>query len=454
MMSAHAVANPSLSWEMRDKRNCYVFILCYALLGAVTGVTNNSFMSYLDLVTPNLVKGLNIYTAIATLIMSVLLLYVHRLGYKKISIYSATIAIVGLLITLFVHQTGVVAFAFIFIQIGVGVFDYLYPMVLTSYSPDEIRVSMFSKMMYVNLITQSIVTFFGGKLVVYVFSLLQHVSYSEASLLSENPAHMQGAMLANYIAAYRYPIYLAIVFAVLALICALLLKEQQSDYAETEEELQKRKATKLSNMKLLFRKDIMLWILYLGLIQAGALLIMPYLPIYLNDFLHIGRGTVSTIITLQTLAMVIGFILSPWLEKKMGSILSNGILTLLCVPLMIIMANGTMFGSNTALVIGIILFLRSGLANATNPIQQSLQMTFVPKDLRPALTAMTTIISSVVGIVVGLFTRYFLLQTSAGYGQAYYLTAIFYTIASLMLMICFTKKYNRRFEKGEEDKKA
>lgn len=438
-------------WDERGKKNSYIFILCYALLGCVTGITNNSFMSYLDLVTPNLVKGLNIYTAIASLVMSLLLLYVHRLGYKKVSIYSATIAIIGLLVTLFVHHTGIVAFAFIFIQIGVGVFDYLYPMVLTSYSPDSIRVSMFSKMMYINLITQSIVTFFGGKLVVYMFSLFQHISYNHASVLSENPSAMHGEMLQNYINAYRYPIYLAIGFSVLALLCALMLKEQRSDYMETAEELAERKATKLSNIKLLFRKDIMLWILYLGLIQAGALLIMPYLPIYLNDFLHIGRGTVSTIITMQTLAMVIGFILSPWLEKKMGSILSNGILTLLCVPLMIIMANGTIFGRSTAWVIGIVLFLRSGLANATNPIQQSLQMTFVPKDLRPALTAMTTVISAVVGIIVGLFTRYILLTTEAGYGQAYYLTAFFYTVASVMLMICFTKKYNRRFEKGDEE---
>lgn len=450
-MTAHAAESPSLHWAQRDKKNCYVFILCYALLGAVTGITNNSFMSYLDLVTPNLVKGINIYTAIATLVMSALLLYVHRLGYKKVSIYSATIAIVGLLITLFVHHTGIVAFAFIFIQIGVGVFDYLYPMVLTSYSPDEIRVSMFSKMMYINLITQSVVTFFGGKLVVYVFSILEHCSYSTASTLSANPSAMSGAMLQHYIDAYHYPIYLAIGFSVLALLCALMLKEQKSDYAETAAEREKRQATKLSNMKLLFRKDIILWIIYLGLIQAGALLIIPYLPIYLNDFLHIDRGTVSTILTLQTLAMVIGFMLSPWLEKKMGSILSNGILTLLCVPLMFIMATGTRFGAHTALVIGIVLFLRSGLANATNPIQQSLQMTFVPKDLRPALTAMTTVISSVVGILVGLFTRYILLTHAAGYGQAYYLTAAFYTIASLLLMICFTKKYNRRFEQDDDN---
>ena len=448
MMVASQISSPDL-WDERGKKNSYIFILCYALLGCVTGVTNNSFMSYLDLVTPNLVKGLNIYTAIATLIMSLLLLYVHKLGYKKVSVYSASIAIVGLLITLFVHNTGVVAFAFIFIQIGVGVFDYLYPMVLTSYSPDSMRISMFSKMMYINLITQSIVTFFGGKLVVYMFSLFQHISYDKASMLSENPSALTGEVLQSYINAYRYPIYLAIGFSVLALICALLLKEKKSDYAETEEERKERNATKLSNMKLLFRKDIILWIVYLGLIQAGALLIMPYLPIYLNDFLHIGRGTVSTIMTLQTLAMVIGFMLSPWLEKKMGSILSNGILTLLCVPLMLIMANGTIFGASTAWVIGIVLFVRSGLANATNPIQQSLQMTFVPKDLRPALTAMTTIISSVVGIIVGLFTRYFLLQHASGYGNAYYLTAFFYTAASILLMVCFTKKYNRRFEENE-----
>ena len=47
------------------------------------------------------------------------------------------------------------------------------------------------------------------------------------------------------------------------------------------------------------------------------------------------------------------------------------------------------------------LFLRSGLANATMPIQQEVQMIIVDKDMRPAFTAVVQIAYAVIGIIDG-----------------------------------------------------
>lgn len=439
-----AALQQPVAWNKRFKRNCYIYIIIYGFMGAVTGVTNNTYVSYLDLVSPKMVQGMNIYSAISAIIMSLLLLYIHKVGYKKVLVISPIVSIIGLGISLFTYNDAAVATAFVLMSAGVGMFDFVYPLMFTSYVPKEKRVTMMSRVMYVNLITQAIVTFFGGKIVVWIFSKLHGVTYTVASKLSADASKLSGQVLTDYIDSYKSVIYIAIAFTLCALVFAFFLKEKPADYRETESERAERKQK--FNFKGLFTKTVVLWIVFLALIRCGALLVVPYFPIYLNNFLHIDRGVVSTIITLQTVAMLIGYFFAPWLEKKLGSINSIGILTLLCVPLMLVMANGALISpANVAWIIGSILFVRSGLANASMPIQQTIQMTFVSKDFRPAFSSVITLMQAGVGILVGLFTQFFLLKRPSGYATAYYWTSGFYTVACIMMMICF-HKYNRSLD--------
>lgn len=73
----------SLQWNTRYKRNVWVYVLIYGLLGGVAGVTLYTLVSYLDIIAPKVVTGLNMYSAIGQLIVAILLLYVHKVGYKK-----------------------------------------------------------------------------------------------------------------------------------------------------------------------------------------------------------------------------------------------------------------------------------------------------------------------------------------------------------------------------------
>ena len=142
--------------------------------------------------------------------------------------------------------------------------------------------------------------------------------------------------------------------------------------------------------------------------------------------------------------MFIGYFFAPFLAKKLGAIVSIAAGTLTCAPLMFMMANGRNFGTGVTLFItvGVLLFLRSGLANATMPIQQEIQMVIVDKDMRPAFTAVVQIAYAVIGIVDGLFTEFYLLRKPIGYSYAYYIATALYVILSLVLLFGFTKKYN------------
>lgn len=437
------------SWDKRWKYNCAIFIVSYIFMGAVTGITNDSYISYLNLTVPDVVKGLPMYTSIGTFIMAMTLLLVHKLGYKKIIICAPVVLIGALLSCIYSSNSGVILVANILVNIGAGLFDFIYPLMFTSYTPKDKRISMFARVMYCNLISQSILTFLNGKIVVWKFSKYLGISYDKASVLSENASKLNSTQMGYYISSYEFALWIAIIFTALALICLFFLRERVEDYRETEEEIAARKSEKKFDLKIFCNKYILMWVVIFSIIRFGALLITPYFPIYLNNFLHISRGTVSTIITMQTLAMVLGFLAAPFLEKKLGSIVTISLSMVLCIPLMLIMANGTMFGGNIAWIIGAVLFLRSGLANASNPIQQSLPLTFVSKNLAPAYSSFILISNSIVGIFAGIYARYSLLKTEAGYGNAYYIASTLYFIASVLLVVIFTKKYNRGLSENE-----
>lgn len=443
------ITSTDKNWNKRWKYNCAIFIISYIFMGAVTGITNDSYISYLNLTVPDVVKGLPMYASIGTFVLAMSLLLVHKLGYKKIIIFAPIVLIGALLSCIYSNNGNVILVANILVNIGAGLFDFIYPLMFTSYTPKENRISMFSRVMYCNLISQSILTFLGGKIVVWKFSKYLGLTYDKTSILSQNAENLSSSQLFYYIKSYKFVLWLAIIFTILALVCLFFLRERVEDYQETQEETLARKSEKKFDIKLFYNKYIIMWIVIFSIIRFGALLVTPYFPIYLNNFLHISRGTVSTIITAQTVAMVLGFLAASYLEKKLGSIISIATTMVLCIPLMLIMANGTIFGSNIVWVIGGVLFIRSGLANASNPIQQSLPLTFVSKNLAPAYSSFILISNSVVGIFAGIYARYFLLRTESGYGTAYYITSTLYFTAIVLLVVVYTKKYNRGLSEKE-----
>lgn len=445
----------AVQWNPRYKRNVITYIVIYGFLGAVTGITNNAMLSYYDIVAPSLVTGLNTYSALSSILLAVVILSIHQWGYKKILLIAPPVTVITLLATILTHNLPIIIISYIVSSVSIGIYDMVYPLMFTVYVPREIRTKLFTTVMSTNLITQSILTFLGGKMVVWFFAKLQHIAYITASHLSGNQDAMHGVMLANYTQAYRLVILVAIIFNVVAFFIALFLKEKPEDYRDTSVDTAKDKLNSFKDMKqILTNKTIIMWIIYLSLVQFGASLVTPYFPIYLNNYLHIDRGVTATINTLQTASMFLGYMVAPFLEKKLGAIVSIACSTFTCIPLMVLMANGRSFGTGVtlAVVIGIVLFLRSGIANAAMPIQQELQMVFVDKDLRPAFSSLLTLIGAGIGVLSGIFTQFYLLKTLSGYAHGYYIAAVLYIIGAIMLLTIFKKKYNHYMENNNSEK--
>lgn len=139
-----------------------MFILCYIFMGAVTGITNDSYLSYLNITVPNVVKALPTYASIGTFIIAMLLLLTHKVGFKKLILLAPILSVLGLLVCIYSKNGLIITFAYIVVNVGLGMFDCIYPVMFTSYTPRKERTKMFSRVMYCNLISQSILTFFNG----------------------------------------------------------------------------------------------------------------------------------------------------------------------------------------------------------------------------------------------------------------------------------------------------
>lgn len=443
----HLLGLDATGWVPRYKHNVIVYLWIYGILGGVTGITNNALLSYLDIVTPKVVTGINSISAVSTVLMAIMILNVHSFGYKKVLLLAAPITVFSLLATTMTTNTLVIVIAYLISQTTIGLYDYMYPLMFSVYVPEKVRTKLFTVVMSVNLICQTVVTFFGGKLVVWFFSKLQGLTYHHASDWTAHQDLMHHAMLSNYSTAYKYIILVAVAMNVIAFFITLGLKEQTADYRTVADEVatENKKKFDLTSYKKLATKPVIMFIVYVSLVQMGALLITPYIPIYLNNYLHIPRGVTSTINTIQTAAMFIGYFAAPFLERKLGTVVAVASSTIACVPLMIIMGSGRALGSGAILVtvVTITLFLRAGIANSTMPVQNNLQMLLVDKDLRPAFTALVNLVLSAVGFIDGLFTEFFLLKEMSGYAIAYYVAGGLYLLGSAFLLVTLTKKYNR-----------
>lgn len=168
-----AEAEAIKNWNPRYKHNVIVYLWIYGILGAVTGITNDAALSYYKIVAPHLISGLNIFNAATAILMSVMIATVHKWGYRKILLILPPMTAIFMALTCITTNQIIIMIAYTISWTAIGVYDLMYPLMWTSYVPGKIRTKMFSTVMIVNLITQTICTFLGGKAVVWFFGLIR-----------------------------------------------------------------------------------------------------------------------------------------------------------------------------------------------------------------------------------------------------------------------------------------
>lgn len=428
--------------------NSWIFIISYAFMGIMAGVAFDVLVTFLQQVNISTASSFSSFMGMSNFVCAAILILAPKLGYKKIIITGPIMTIVALLAISFMDVSFIYPVATLAILVGVALFDVVLPPYLAAYTTEKERTKVFSRAMYINVIGMALATWFGGTVIVSRFASRLKISSSQASTLTENIKGMTSHQLHEFILSQRDVLLMFVVIATLSLIPLLFIKEKKEDYYE---ETKEKKAFDWSIFK---NKYVVLWLVYFALIRFGASLICPYFSVFLNNELGISRATTSHLVSYQYFAMVIFLLISPWVVKKLGNVIALGGLALLSIPFMLIIANGTVFGSGMVLAVGAALFFRSGFMNCANPIMNSLPMEFVSKNSRPAYNSLIFVAGGVTSIIAGQFTKLFLFKIPGGYSKAYYITAVIYVLSSVLLIVVYNKKYNRHGQDNKEDQTA
>lgn len=432
--------------EKREKYNLILFIVSYIINNLASGVLYDTYVNYLQEVSVSIATSFWAFYGYATFISAAVLLLIPKLGYKKILILCAAGTSAAFFGAVFVSSPWILTAATLLALTGVQIhFIILAPYVsVYTESIGEEGIKWYTRTYYMGYVGYFLATYLGGVLVVKAFSAVSGLTYSVAKQATRFVADMGVAEHSAYLKGNEYVLIAVGVLALLSIIPVLMIREKEEDYKSKviqEDSLTLRE--KISGAgKALLNKDAVFYLIFWMLISFAMGLFTSYYTVFLNRNLHIDKATSSLMVSISYIAIIVFMFFTPLAVKKLGKVGTIFFSVALSVPFMLIIANGDKFGDMMIPAVGTALFVRAGLANLSSPAESSLSMSVVPKELRPAYTAVVNFVAGIVSIISGTFTGKILFVTQEGYRQAYYIAAVLYAIAAVVVMLGL-KKYNR-----------
>lgn len=312
---------------------------------------------------------------------------------------------------------------------------------IATYTNSQNKIRWYTKAYYMGYVGYFLTTLLGGAITVKMFSLRAGETYAKAKILTKYISDMTPTIKSAYLQGNKDVLLVTAIISILAVIPVILIREEKADYC-----LKENKVSFIEQIRDIFRaitgRYPIIYIIYWALVSFGMGLFSSYYTVFLNRNLHIDKVTSSQLVSLSYIAIVVFMLFTPIVVKKCGQIVTLGGVALLSVPFMLIIANGDKFGSYTVPVVGISLFIRAGLMNLSSPVDSSLSMELVPDKYRPAYASALNFVAGLSSIASGIFTGKFLFITQEGYRTAYYIAALIYVIACVILLLGLWK-YNR-----------
>ena len=324
------------------------------------------------------------------------------------------------------------------LQLGYKAFNFIIILVMVSYSSIGNRIFRFARALLLYVFIEAIVSMFDGKLVIYIFKNFLNITYAKANLLSKNVDKLSSLQLHSYLISYKIVIILGILLTIFSLSFLLFIKEKESDFRDPIQfNNWKEKIGAYIDFGIFKDKYIIIWIIYSTLMSLDSTLIAPNLAVYLSNYLHIERGVVSTLISAKSFGEVLLLLITPFLVKKLGAIKAFSLLLLFSAPLMLLLT----FGTSTILVIGIALFFRYGFTMATHPIQNSLELLLVKKNLRAFLVASTVAFDGIISSFVGFYGKKVFFYSASGYQSLFMIFTVVFVISAILIYFGYRKRF-------------
>jgi Arabinose efflux permease len=436
------------NFRKRFAKNCTAFIIVYAFVGIMSGLIFDVLATYLMAVSPGAARSISSYMGFATFVSAFFAILVPKIGYRRIIAFASVVTTASFILVSYIQNQWVIGSAVFLVMVGTALFDVILPPFIAAYTEVENRTSMFTRTAFANVFGTIAGTFLGGPMIVWLLSGKLGIGYDSARLLTKNIAGMNPEQYLCYIDSHRMVLMAFALFSILMLIPALQVKEMPQDYIAEEAD----RANGKTNISGFLNKYVVVFLIYGVIGRFAAGIIAPQVSMYLTK-IGINRASVSMIMTLEYVAILICMLFSSKIVGKIGKVNTISLLYLSSVPFMLILANGYRYGSSVEIIVGTALFFRTGLVNAANPAMNALSMELVSKNYRSLYASLACVVQSLAQIGAGMFGSAFLFGRDRGYADAYYFASILYIAAHVMLLLVFSKRYNKfgkPFEKAAD----
>ncbi|MGL5417719.1 MAG: MFS transporter [Clostridium sp.] len=432
--------------DKRSKLNIILFTIVFAIMGGVKGIVGDAFRSYLKLSNDKASNELSMLIGFSMIFLVIALLFIKKVGHRNMFMIITILMGIAFVLAIYSKDYYAISFSSIILHLGDKAFDIMMALVFMAYTNKDNRIYVFTRAIILNVLVGIVVKMFDGKIAVLHFANSMGITYDKANKMTAHVGVFKGQVLLNYIDGFKFVLWIAVILTIGVLILLSLMKEKREDYIKEEGIIEEIGKIKEKAKIKIFNKYTTVWIIYAVLMGIESNFITPNLEIYFNRMLHISRGETSTILAMQSLGMLVFLVLTPWMMRKMGNIKFFGILIFLSGPVMIVMGLGNFFLPWTGLVMGISIFLRYGFTHAVHPIQDSIQLLIVKKEMRPIFLAIITGINAIISIIVGFIGAKTLFSTLRGYENLFYFFGAVFMVSGIMIYITFKNKYNESVE--------
>lgn len=431
----------------RNKRNLIFFILSYVINNLVSGVLYDTYVNYLQEVSLGIATSFWSFYGYATFISAILLMVVPRIGYKKLLIFCALACSLAMLSVVFTDAAYLYYVATLLSLVGVQLHYIMlapYVAAYTEGSDANDSIQWYTRTYYMGYVGYFIATYLGGAFVVKIFQLKLGETYAVAQQYTTDLENLADGIKVFYLQANQEVLLIFGVLSLLSLIPLALIQERKEDYQNVEA-IQESASIIISRKdlkSLLTNKQALVYLAYWSLVSFAMGLFTSYFTVFLNRNLHVDKATASLLVSISYIAIVLFMFATPFFVRKLGRVVTICFTLLMSIPFMLIIANGDAFGDAMIPVLGVALFMRSGLANLGSPAESSLSMSLVLKELRPAFTTCINLLAGSVSVLSGMFTGNVLFVNQEGYKTAYYIAAVLYFLCCV-IVYCGFRVYNR-----------
>lgn len=255
------------------------------------------------------------------------------------------------------------------------------------------------------------------------------LKYFSLSFTSKMAAMMFGTLLGGFLSQYFISTKMTLLlFSIVSLIASPLFLFLGKLHIENSDDNLFRDIHSFISSRNSFQ-----YLLFFGLVSLGAGMIFPFFSIYIKYTLHVNNSIVGTIVTLSQLGIVIGGLLIPYIQQRLGKVKTIALCQGLSIPFLL----GISLTKNIYSV-GFSFFMRSALMNMAQPALQSMSMEMVESQKRTNYSGFLNLSNNflrAIGTFVGGF-----IMTHINYDFPYFLTSTLYIIAVFRFWTVFRPK--------------